>query len=567
MDHDLTMDRRRFLLGSASVLLLAACSDADSDGGSGPTTTATGGGPDEPAPRERPTARLPHGAFGFPSPFSSNGGFGYIQMSLLYDTLLWKDGEGTLLPWLAAEFERSDDDLTYTFELRPDVSWSDGMPLTAADVAFTFSYYATQEALPPPVIIQPPQGIASVEATSPTTVVITLEAPDVTFAEQVAGALPIIPEHVWAGITDPAAEQDLAILVGSGPYRLETYTGDGGPLLYTAVEDYFLGAPFVERIEFTEVADEFTALLAGDLDSGGGSGVRDDVLAQFEDNAEFGILTESGTTTSALYWNLTRGGALADVAFRQACAKAIDRQDLVARLAGGNGAPGNPGFLGPDNPFTVEVEQHDLDLDGANTLLDDAGYLREGEAVRTGPDGAPLSFGLLIANTEEALAELLTTALAEIGVELVPNFVEVGPALFGGKLSGGYDMAVLGYPGPTAGGPNSDPDLLRRVFSSESPPSLTSATGYADPEFDELAAQQRTTFDEGERADLVSQMQEILARDLPVLTLYYPDTVLVFRTSVLEDWYLTPGQFPTSNDNKQLFVTGVAAGTTVRPTD
>lgn len=572
MDHDrpnrpppLIVGRRSFLIGGAGLVLLAACSDSKSSDGAGANNTAEAVDPDDLAPRERPTARLPHGAFGFPSPFSSNGGFGYIQMSLLYDTLLWKDGEGTLLPWLAADFERSDDDLSYTFELRPDLAWSDGEPLTAGDVAFTFQYYADQEALPPPVIIQPPPGVASVEATSPSTVVITLKAPDVTFAEQVAGALPVIPEHVWSKITDPSAAQDIEVLVGSGPYRLESYSGDGGPLLYTAVDEYFLGRPFVKRIEFTEVDDEFTALLAGSLDSGGGSGVRDDVLAQFEDDSAFGILTEQGNTTSALYWNLSKGGALADARFRRACAKAIDRQDLVARLAGGNGAPGNPGFLGPDNPFVIDVEQYDLDVEGANALLDDAGYSRTGDGVRTDADGAPLSFGLLIANTEEALAELLKAALAEIGVEVEPNLVEVGPALYGGKLSGGYEMAVLGYPGPSAGGPNAEPDLLRQVFSSASPPSLTSATGYTDPEFDDLAARQQRTFDETERQRLVAEMQTILARDIPVLPLYYPDSVVVFRKSVLEGWYLTPGQFPTPNDNKHLFITGVTAGTTIRP--
>ncbi len=90
--------------------------------------------------------------------------------------------------------------------------------------------------------------------------------------------------------------------------------------------------------------DEFAALLARSLDAGGGSGIRDDVLAQFEDDPSYEILVQRGATTSALYWNLSRGGALADVTFRRACAKAIDRQDLANRLAGVNGVPGEPGF-------------------------------------------------------------------------------------------------------------------------------------------------------------------------------------------------------------------------------
>ena len=245
----------------------------------------------------------------------------------------------------------------------------------------------------------------------------------------------------------------------------------------------------------------------------------------------------------------------------------IDRQDLVDRLAGGNGRPGNPGFLGDENPFVVPVEQYDFDLAGANALLDDAGYARGDGGSRRGADGAVLSFELLVSNLEAALGELVSAALADLGVEKTVRAAEPGPQLFGAKFTGQYDMALLGFPGPSAGSLNGDPDLLRRVFSSEAPPSLTGATGYVSSEFDELAARQRITFDEAERSTIVAQMQEIIAEDLPILSLYSPDTSFVFRKDVLEEWYLTPGRYPIDIDNKQLFITGLATGTTIRPTE
>lgn len=566
------MGRRQFLvfgLGGAAALTIGACSSDDgTEPGTGATSgTEPGAEPTDLEPAERPTVRLPFGAFGFPSPFSSNGPPGYVQMSLLYDTLLWKDGTGELLPWLAESVERSDDDLTYTFALRPDVLWSDGTPLTADDVVFTFDYYAGLEGLPPPVIAQAPQGIASVTADGPTTVVITLETPDVTFPEQVAGTIPIVPQHIWEGIVDPAAEQDAAVLVGSGPYRLDSpYEGDGSPLLYVANDEYFLGAPFVERIEFTEVDDQFAALLADAVDSGTGAGLRDDILAPFENDDRFGVLVSPTESTTGLYFNLARGGALADVAFRRACAMAIDRQDLVDRLADGNGRPGNDGFLGEENPFFTEVEQYDFDVQGANTLLDDAGYARADGGTRQGPDGAPLSFELLVSSLEVALGELVSGALGEIGVATTIRAAEPGPGLFGAKFTGQFDMVLLGFPGPSAGSLNGDPDLLRRVFSSAAPPSLTSAVGYANPAFDELADQQRVTFDEDERAAIVTEMQGIIAEDIPILSLYSPDNFFVYRADVLEEWYLTPGRYPIDIDNKQLFVTGLRTGVTIRPT-
>jgi peptide/nickel transport system substrate-binding protein len=543
------MDRRRFLLASAGGLGALALGALP-----GCTRPAPGGG--------GPTVRLPQGALGFPSPFASNGDIGYNQMSLIYDTLLWKDGSGQLLPWLAAGFESSPDHLTYRFELR-DVRWSDGRPLTADDVVFTFDYYATQETLSPPVIIQPPQGIAKVEAPGPRTVQITLAAPQVTFTEQVAGALPIIPRHVWSSIDDPAAADDKKVLVGSGAYRLREYNGDGGAMLYTARDDYFLGAPFIRRIEQRAIEDPIAGLASNQTDVARGLGLRADTLAPFRGDA-FGTVTEQGSTTSPLYWNLGKEGPLADVRFRRACAMAIDRQDLVARLAAGRGVPGNPGFLSPANPYFAPVRQYELDVAGANALLDGAGYRMGSGGLRQGTRGA-LSFELLISNAEAPLSEVLVGALRRIGVELRPKPVELGPQLFGNKLIGAYDMAVLFFPGPGPGGPNADPDVLRLLFSSRVPPSLQAASAYANPAFDILADRQRLLFDDRERKDVVAQMQKLLADDLPILPLYYPETATLFRKDVLDQWYATPGQFPTSQDNKQLFITGAKTGTAIRP--
>ena len=546
----LMMDRRRFLaasLGGVGALAIASCT--------GGSNSAQGG---------RPTVRLAQGATGFPTPFASNADIGYNQMSLLYDTLLWKDGSGKLLPWLAQSVKSSADHLTYTFELRDNLKWSDGQPLTADDVAFTFDYYAGQGTLAPPVIIQPPQGIAKVRAVDARTVEIVQSSPYVTFSEQVAGALPIIPKHVWSSITDPTSPDDLKILVGSGPYRLAEYNGDGGAMLYTARDDYFLGAPYVKRIEERAIEDPIAGLAAGDTDVARGLGLRADTLAPFQ-NDTFGMVSEQGSTTSPLYWNLGKEGPLADVRFRRACAMAIDRRDLVNRLAAGRGLPGNPGFLSPANPFFAPVAQYEFDVAGANALLDGAGYRLGAGGVRRAPGGAALSFELLINNAEAPLSEILVASMRRIGVELRPKPVEIGPQLFGNKLIGAYDMAVLFFPGPGPGGPNADPDVLRLLFSSKVAPSLQAASFYANPAFDDLAAKQRVTFDETARQAMVAQMQKFLADDLPVLPLFYPETTQLFRKSVLDQWYFTPGQFPSLQDNKALFVTGQKTGNKIRP--
>lgn len=89
--------------------------------------------------------------------------------------------------------------------------------------------------------------------------------------------------------------------------------------------------------------------------------------------------------------------------------------------------------------------------------------------------------------------------------------------------------------------------------------------GSGDTALGELATRQRVTFDEDERQEMVARMQEIIAEDIPILSLYSPDTSFVYRPATLETWYLTPGRYPVDIHNKQLFVTGLESGTTIRP--
>jgi peptide/nickel transport system substrate-binding protein len=376
-----------------------------------------------------------------------------------------------------------------------------------------------------------------------------------------------VPRHIWSTVDDAAMADDAALLVGTGPYRLESYSRGEGAYLFTARDEYFLGTPFVERIEEQPVADELTALVAGELDAGGPQPLRGagpEALAPFRAGPDFGVLEGPQDSTSGLYWNLAEGGALADVRFRRACAMALDRDDLVERVLGGNGEAGNPGFLPPSHPSYTEVEQYPFDLDAANRLLDDAGYGRTGEeAVREGTDGRPLRFSLLVGSQPPSpVTELVVGSLRAIGVELTPEGVD-RPTRDARTASGDYEMAIIDY-----GGLGGDPDYLREVYSSLVPRRFQSTSGYANPELDDIAQRQLVTLDDDERSQLIEQMQEIAAADVPLLPLYYPTSFHVFRKSTFDQWYFTPGGFanriPTVF-NKQVFITGLQIGTEVRP--
>ena len=569
------IDRRTFLAGAVAAggaLVLGGC--GDDDGGGGATATTTQRGDESMRPAPRPTLRLAGGDQGFPSPFAYTRGPGYIQMSYLYDTLLWKDSTGAVLPWLAASLpQRSADGRTYTFELRDNVRWHDGRPLTPADVAFSFRYFATQREagrLSQTIIVEPVPEITEVRETGPRSVEFQLSAPVATFLQfGGAGAVPIVPQHVWSQVDNASMATDPQVLVGSGPYRLESYSRGEGSYLYTANDDYFLGRPFVRRIENRPAgagpAAELNPLMAGELDAGAASGVRPEALEPFRRDAAFEVVEQPpGVSQTALNWNLAKPGPLADPRFRQACARAIDREDLVRRLFAGNGTAGNPGWIPPESPWHAPVEQYRFDVATADRLLDDAGYRRPSpDATRQTADGQPLRFGLLVTSPPAPVTEVVVNALRAVGVELQPQAVDM-PTFNQRVNRGETDMYLI-----NSGGMNSDlaPDYLRLVYNSGS--RLTQrAFGYKNAEVDQLTQEQLNTLDEGERKRIVGRIQQLVAGDLPLLPLVYPDSFGIYRKAAFDQWYVTPGGVagvvPTLY-NKHVFVTGLRQGLEVRP--
>jgi peptide/nickel transport system substrate-binding protein len=556
------IDRRTFLLGTvgaAGVVVLGGCG-GDDDG-----TPGQQGQGDDRSPVERPTLRLAGGDQGFPSPFAYQRGPGLIKASLIYDTLVWKDSSGQTLPWLARSWERSPDATTYTFQLRDDVRWHDGRPLTARDVAFTFGYFRSQT-VPPQVIAQPLPEIREVVATGDHTVEFRLSSPLATFfGFSGVGSILIVPEHIWSGVANAAQASDPAVLVGSGPYRLESYNRGEGSYLYSANDGFFLGRPFVSRLEYRPVGDELAGVMGGELDIVSAS-LRPDALAPFRSNPDLEVIqAPPGNFGNGLWWNLARGGALADVRFRKACAHAINREDLVQRLHGGNADPGNPGWIPEPNPFHVDVEQYRFDQSRANALLDEAGYTRPApDAVRQGPDGQPLRFSLLVTSPPTPLTDLVVNALRAVGVEVAPEALDT-PAFNRRVTSGGSEMSII-----TFGGMNTDhaADYLRQIYSSKTQ-SVQHAQGYVNPELDRLADEQLTAIDESRRKDIVGRMQRIIADDLPLLPLVYPRSFSVFNKRKFDDWYYTEGGVAStvpSIENKHLFVTGRKTGLEIRPT-
>ncbi len=493
---------------------------------------------------------------GYPSPFGYTRGPGYIFSSYIFDTLVWKDKDGNFIPWLATDWTMSNDGLNWTFILRDDVLWSDGQPLTAADVAFSFNYESTNP------IGFPIQALVEVKevTTEGNTVTFVLEKPYAPFLPNLAGAMPVIPQHIWENVADPKALRGPEAVTGSGPYKLAEFNQEDGSYLFVANENFFMGAPAVKRLELLPVGNEVLAVSQGNIDAGGpnvqGSAVTDEIVAQFAAEP-YATLTAPGEWHLTLRFNMTKE-PFSDKRFRQAVAYAINRQDMVERITLGKGLPGNPGWLSPANQwYNPDVPGYDYDPAQANALLDEMGLLdTNGDGIRELPDGTPLSYNLRFATdaVSPRNIELLQSYLQPAGIELIPQGSDRATN-DQAAVAGDYDAILVGH-----GGLGGDPDFMRTTFHSQSQSkSFVRPHGYSNPEFDQVAGQQLRALDDAKRAALVNQMQQIIAEDLPVISLYHPDRFWFYDQTVLTGWHYKPGGIaagiPLTLD-KYLFIEG-----------
>jgi len=468
--------------------------------------------------------RLGGGDWGYPSPYAHYPrGPGSRKMSLIFDTLVASDAEGNILPRLASNWRASEGGLVYTIKLRPGVKWHDGQPLTAGDVAFSYDYQNRY----PPVKVADLSAVRKVEAVDDQTVRIELAQPESHFLANLA-RFTIIPKHIWEKVTDPYNFVAPEAVVGSGPYRLTDYSKEHGTYRFEANENFWGSKPRVKVIEFVPVSEEILAFEQGEVDR---IRITPDLLPRFENNPEYRVMRYETSWAYRLYFNMKRRPELADKTFRQALAYAINRQELAEKVERGAAVPGNPGVLHPNNKlYNPEVPQYSYNQQKAEDLLNSLGYKdTNGDGVRENSLGEKLIFWLLADDKSARLAELIEQQLALIGVEVNVKVVDkkTRDARF---KEGDFELCING----SGGGEN-----LEEVTSkSEARETSTTATviGYHNPEVDRLYSAQEKEPDPEKRRELMAELQQIVAEELPKLTLYYKNSLAVHRPSVYDGW-------------------------------
>lgn len=477
------------------------------------------------------------------TPYSYQTGYpGYELMTLIYDTLFLMDESLTPQPWLAESVEVSEDGLTYTVTLKEGVAWQDGEVLTADDVAFTIQYFKDNLL---GRFTTNSNKVASAEVTDERTAVLTLAAPDATFTQTALADIPILPEHLWADVTEP---DTVAEPVGSGPYMLEEYRADQ---FYRLVENpnFWGPAPTFDEIIAPIIRDQtatFQALQTGEIDAAVRN-VPPELVERFSSSSDISVAQGSGFASTILIMDVTQG-PLADPGVRQVIAGLIDYNQLIETLLLGYATAGTPGFLHPDNPFAnpETAEYTALSPEEARARLEELGYSAGSDGVYANEAGERLEFEFLAPSNNPIrlrAAELIAQHLSAGGVAATVRALEnealverVWPN-FDVSQGRDYQMSMFGWSAPV----NAQSNLIGLLNSDPSKGTLN-LSGYANPEVDALTEEAAVTTDEEARRALLYEVQAILANDLPLITLFYQDGIYAYRPAAFDNWTYMAGQ-------------------------
>ena len=443
------------------------------------------------------------GDWGYPSPYAHYPrGPGYVLMSFIFETLVWKDADG-FVPQLARAWEYHADENAYVFKLQKDVHWHDGTSFTAEDVVFTFQY--TKEH-PYPWVDN--TIVKSAQALDSHTVKLYLSHPYAPFLYDVAGTQPILPKHIWEGVDGPHTFLGPEAVIGTGPYTLADYSREHGTYLYKAFDHYYLGRPVVEEIRFVKMSAEMipAALKSGSANAGS---IPPEVVSDLE---------EAGLTviTAPVSWNAKmsinhKKAPLSSKKFRQALAYAIDRDALVQITQRGHAVVGSPGMVPPTSDwYNPQTPQYRYDPAEAKHLLEELGYTREGAYFAK--EGHELRLGLIATGQFKEVGQFIMQQLEEAGIRI--DFKTLEAKTVDAKVAAwDFDLSIYGHGGLY------EPSFLNKAIIGQG---FFSARYNSNEELNRLLRAQLTEMDPKKRKRLVFEIQELYAEDLPALTLYYP---------------------------------------------
>jgi len=471
------------------------------------------------------------------TPLVSTDAYASNIQSYVLESLITRNPDN--LEWeglIAKSWKVSEDGLVINFQLRDDVSFSDGESLTAEDVVFTFDFIMT-EAIQAPRDRAYLEKIKNVKANGKYEVVFTFKEPYFE-ALSLAGGMSILPKHFYATyLKEPQKfNESKGLLLGSGPYKLidpKNWTPDKGNIELVRNERYWGEVqPSYNRILWKIIQNDSARLTTyrnGDIDTYSARPVeyqelkKDAQIIAKSQNFEY---MPPVVGYSYIGWNQQRAGKptrFADKRVRQAMTYLTDVSRVIKDVFLDYAEPAVSPFGEASKQHDNALQPYTFNLDKAKALLKEAGYEdRNGDGVLEDMEGKPFEFKLTYLESNEdtkRMVLLLKDLYARAGVRLIP-FPQEWPVMLENLDKKDFEAITLGW---TSG---IETDLYQIFHSNQAISNGDNYISYKNPELDKLIVEARRTVDEDKRMPLWQQAERILYEDQPY-------TFLMRRKSLL----------------------------------
>ncbi|WP_243224759.1 ABC transporter substrate-binding protein [Microbacterium sp. CIAB417] len=444
---------------------------------------------------------------------------------------------------IGESYEFNEDGTVITVKIKPDLKWSDGEPLTAEDVAFTFTYEGNNP---------DGQGLDSAEPQDDTTVVLTYATPQFTSEWQRMGGTWILPEHVWSEVDDFATFTNEEP-VGSGAYVVDSVTSESYVLVanenYRGADDLGVGTVQYIAVDNNQAAQDLLA--AGELDWAGMFIPNPDSVTG---NGKIDwINTPQDPTVLYTCANADLGctGEQTDVAVRQALNVAVDRATIKEKAFVGLTGDISPTYalLPRDEKWVADpanaVSPQDPDAAEAGSILEAAGYTKDGDGFY-GKDGTPIELDLISVDgwtDYNDAAKLIAEQAAAAGIKINVGTVQ-WQEFSDARQTGQYELIVGGMVGTSV----ADPFQIYRDWlggteiqstgpvGEEVPAGRWNFSRYNNPTVDAAIAAANATNDEAVKKEQYATIQSEIVRDLPYIPLVINATQTFYNSAEFTGW-------------------------------
>ncbi|MDF2858163.1 MAG: appA1 [Neobacillus sp.] len=455
---------------------------------------------------------------------STGDRYGLMEIKALYSPLYMYNGKDNVEYFLAESMTPSDDFLTYTAKLRTDVKWHDGEAFTADDVVFTYEQMLKEEngGWARSQLIFNDQPV-KVEKVDEFTVKFTL--PEVSMgAFEALSNIFIMPKHIYEGETNIANSPKNATPVGTGPYKFKEYKA-GESVTFEKNEDYFLGAPKIDKVVFRIIMDANSATMALQKGEINAFAIQPADSSKFKDSKNVTLMPYDEGRVGYLAFNLS-SPAVQSKEVRQAVAYSLNRDEINTASYISSDFYENAYSILPSKAtyYTDKVEKFNLDNNKSKELLADAGVSK-----------LKLKLGFTANNpAQQKQAAVIQQNLQAAGISV--ELVGMDGTALSQKMQSvhtDFDMYLGGYI------MGIDPDTFNSLFVTDS---SANYMHYSNKKVDELFNQGRVEKDDAKRQAIYEEIQQIVIEDAAFYPLVTNKRILAIdsRISGIEEAGLVP---------------------------